>query len=101
MAEGLRERGIRASGVAVVSHAGVAQALLDLAIPERVSLVAMATHGRGGVRRLVLGSVTDKVLRAAQVPLLVVPPKRAPRRGRSVQPQKSRAIRLGDEFAYA
>ncbi len=34
-------------------------------------LVALATHGRGGLQRLLLGSVADKVLRAAGVPLLV------------------------------
>lgn len=31
----------------------------------------MATHGRGGFKRLVLGSVTDEVLRGAKVPVLV------------------------------
>jgi nucleotide-binding universal stress UspA family protein len=100
-AEGLRERGVKASGVAVVGHAGVADTLLDLASPERVSLVAMATHGRGGVRRFVLGSITDKVIRAAQVPILVMPPVRTPRRARSVQRQKSQAISPGMDFVYA
>ena len=39
-----------------------------------MSLVAVATHGRGGVRRLVLGSVADKVVLGAGVPVLVVRP---------------------------
>jgi hypothetical protein len=58
----------------------VAQTLLQLASPTRISLLAMATHGRGGLRRIVLGSVTDKLVRTAQVPVLVVPPTRAARR---------------------
>ncbi len=36
------------------------------------TMVAMSTHGHGGIKRLVLGSVTDKVLRAIEQPLLVV-----------------------------
>ena len=39
-----------------------------------MDLIAVATHGRGGLPRLVLGSVADKVLRAASVPILVVCP---------------------------
>src|SRR5215208_318458 len=72
----LRAHGIRSSGMAVVGPRPVAQSLIDLANPARVSLVVMATHGRGGLRRLVLGSVTDKVVRGAKVPILVVPAAR-------------------------
>ena len=42
-------------------------------------LIAMATHGRGGLRRLVMGSVTEHVLGATKLPLLIVhtcPPNR-------------------------
>lgn len=73
VAERLRESGVKASGVAVIGG-GTADTLLDLARPERVSLLAVATHGRGGLRRLVLGSVADKLVRAAEVPVLVVRP---------------------------
>jgi nucleotide-binding universal stress UspA family protein len=38
-------------------------------------LVALATHGRGGVGRLVIGSVADKVMRAARVPVLLYRPE--------------------------
>jgi len=41
--------------------------------PE-VTLIAMATHGRSGLSRWVLGSVAEKVLHAAPVPLLLVRP---------------------------
>lgn len=36
--------------------------------------VAMATHGRSGWQRMMLGSVTERVLHAVRVPLLIVPP---------------------------
>lgn len=35
-----------------------------------IDLVVMATHGRGGVARLVMGSVTDRVIRSAPCPVL-------------------------------
>ena len=40
----------------------------------RVDLIVMGTHGRTGFSRLVLGSVTEKVLRTAPCPVLCVPP---------------------------
>jgi nucleotide-binding universal stress UspA family protein len=41
---------------------------------EGVELVAMATHGRTGLRRLVLGSVAERVLHQLQVPVLLIRP---------------------------
>lgn len=38
-------------------------------------LIAMATHGRGGLQRLVMGSVTERVLGAAKRPVLVIRPQ--------------------------
>jgi nucleotide-binding universal stress UspA family protein len=43
---------------------------------ERPDLVAMATHARRGVPRMLLGSVTEKVMRSSVIPLLVLPPPR-------------------------
>jgi nucleotide-binding universal stress UspA family protein len=37
-------------------------------------LIAMATHGRGGLRRWMMGSVTDRVLHATRLPLLIARP---------------------------
>ncbi len=42
-----------------------------------IDLIVMATHGRKGIRRLVLGSVAERVLREAQCPVLTVKPKAA------------------------
>lgn len=38
-------------------------------------LIAMATHGRGGLQRWVMGSITERVLSASKLPLLVIRPK--------------------------
>ncbi|USZ72149.1 universal stress protein [Natronosalvus halobius] len=40
--------------------------------PEKCDLVVMGTHGRGGIDRLLLGSVTERVVRRAGVPVLTV-----------------------------
>jgi nucleotide-binding universal stress UspA family protein len=59
----------------LVEEGGAARAILGTADPDGADVVAMATHGRGGVRRLVLGSVSDKVVRAAAGPVLLVRPR--------------------------
>ena len=38
------------------------------------SIIVMATHGAGGLKRWIVGSVTDKTIRAAHRPVLVIPP---------------------------
>lgn len=38
------------------------------------SIIVMATHGAGGIKRWVIGSVTDKAIRSAHRPVLVIPP---------------------------
>jgi nucleotide-binding universal stress UspA family protein len=58
-----------------VVDAQVALALLDAAEKHEVGMIAMATHGRQGLNRLLVGSVADKVLRSANVPLLVYRPE--------------------------
>ncbi|MBI4566229.1 MAG: universal stress protein [Planctomycetes bacterium] len=68
--------GVRAR--AEVLEGSAAESLLDLAERERVGLIAMTTHGRSGVSRWMLGSVTEKVLRGSQLPMLVVRNAAAP-----------------------
>lgn len=45
---------------------------------DSFDLIAMATHGRGGLQRWVIGSVTERVLSASMLPLLVIRPKQEP-----------------------
>jgi nucleotide-binding universal stress UspA family protein len=58
----------------VVSHEQPAAAILDDAQKSTVDLIALATQGRGGLKRLLLGSVADKVVRGAAMPVLVYRP---------------------------
>jgi nucleotide-binding universal stress UspA family protein len=51
-----------------------ALAILNEAVPPAIDLVALQTHGRGGLARLLLGSVADKVIRGAAVPVLIQRP---------------------------
>ena len=46
--------------------------IADYAEDRGVDLVVMGSHGRSGVRRALLGSVTERVLRETHVPVLVV-----------------------------
>jgi nucleotide-binding universal stress UspA family protein len=63
--------------------------VLETVAELKADLIAMTTHGRAGVPRWLLGSVTEKVLRASQVPLLIVRPAKAARRlFRAVQRSK-------------
>lgn len=50
------------------------RAILDQAAEQEADLIAMTTHGRSGFRRFMLGSVADKVVRGAQVPVLLSRP---------------------------
>ena len=77
ISERLRGEGMTASGAAVV-NGSAAGALADLARPGRAGLIVIASHGHGGLRRLALGSVADRLVRTATAPVLVV---RAGKRG--------------------
>ncbi len=54
-----------------VVEGAAARAVLDIASSAR--LVVLASHGRGGLQAAFVGSVADKIVRAAVVPTLVVP----------------------------
>ena len=43
----------------------------------RCDLIAIATHGRGGLQRWILGSITERVLGATKLPILIVRPESA------------------------
>jgi nucleotide-binding universal stress UspA family protein len=58
----------------VVAESSDATEILAYARTHDVDLIALATHGRSGLKRLVLGSVADKLIRASPVPVLVVRP---------------------------
>lgn len=73
VAGSLRARGLDVR-TDVVAHTTPARAILEYANNASADLITIATHGRGGWSRLALGSVADKVLRGADVPVLVYRP---------------------------
>jgi nucleotide-binding universal stress UspA family protein len=77
VARRLETSGIRVRA-RVRSAALVAPAILNVAREEKVDVVALATHGRSGVARLMLGSVADKLLRGSHTPILLFRPSLAP-----------------------
>jgi len=74
-AERLRAEGLTVEYTAAVS-AGPAEAITGAAAQVGADAIAMATHGARGVRRLLLGSVADRVVRSTQLPVLLVRPPR-------------------------
>jgi nucleotide-binding universal stress UspA family protein len=55
----------------------IATAVLQSADDQHADMLALATHGRSGIVRLALGSVADKVVRGASVPVLLYRPSAA------------------------
>lgn len=64
--------------------------LLDYETQERVDLLVMATHGRSGLARFALGSVTDRMIREGSAPVLVI------RRSGSISNHLERALVMLD-----
>ena len=72
--ECLKSKGVSIKTKVVTGKAD--EEIVKTADELKVDLIAMSTHGRSGLSRLTFGSVTAKVLRSANVPVLVV---RAPK----------------------
>jgi nucleotide-binding universal stress UspA family protein len=71
---GLEER-LKAKGFKVDSHVRYgdeAEEILDHSAQKDIDLIAMSTHGRSGVKRWLLGSVAEKILRHATKPIFLV-----------------------------
>jgi nucleotide-binding universal stress UspA family protein len=56
----------------VVSSDQVAETLIKTALKTKADLIVMASHGRRGIRRLLLGSETNHVLTHSSIPVLVI-----------------------------
>lgn len=61
------------TGHHVISAPNVAEAIIRFAMANDIDMIVMASHGRSGLGRWLLGSVAEKVIRSAGVPVLVVP----------------------------
>jgi nucleotide-binding universal stress UspA family protein len=73
LAEQLRSRSMRVQ-TRVISQVPPVAGILDDAAAHGADLIALATNGRGGFKRLLVGSVADKVLRGATTAVLVQRP---------------------------
>ncbi len=71
VAESLRKHGVQAR--VIVKGARPAETIVSVAEEEQVDVVMLATHGRGGLDRLFVGSVADKVVQQAPCPVFLVP----------------------------
>jgi len=60
--------------VSQVTHISAAEAIVNYVDQNDMDLVVMGTHGHGAVKRLLLGSTADKVVRLAPCPVLTVRP---------------------------
>lgn len=70
IAEELESEGVEVD-VRVEKHKSPAGAIAQVANELGVDLVALATHGYGGIKRVLLGSVADEVLRTTPLPILI------------------------------
>ncbi len=69
------EERLKAKGFNVENHVRYgdeAEEILDHAGQKDIDLIAMSTHGRSGVKRFLLGSVAEKVLRHSPKPIFLV-----------------------------
>jgi nucleotide-binding universal stress UspA family protein len=78
-ADALAERAVVLAGEGVGARGlvkvGVAwQEIVRVAADEHADMIVMGTHGRSGLDRLLLGSVTERVVRRAPCPVLTVRP---------------------------
>ena len=96
----LRNRGLI---VDILVHEGnPADAILDAVEVAQADLIAMTTHGRSGVGRWLLGSVADRVVHGANVPILLtrgVAPK--PITPTKIEDEEARPVQKGLDLGVA
>ena len=72
-AKALRDRGLRVGWE--VRAGRPADEIIRAAETTSADLIVLSTHGRGGLKRFALGSVTNEVLHRGVTPVFAVPPK--------------------------
>ncbi len=70
----LRDTGLKIA--TAIEEGAVAETIIEYAKEHDIDMVIMSTHGYGGIKRRLLGSVTDRVIRASETPVLVLPADR-------------------------
>lgn len=77
VAERLKQQGLSKVETSVW-YGPAAAAIVDAARARKADLIVMTTHGRGGLGRLILGSVAESVLRGTTTPILLLRAPEAP-----------------------
>jgi nucleotide-binding universal stress UspA family protein len=72
-AKALKNIGINVECVVIVGNSG--EAIVNYAHENKVDLVAIATHGRSGIKRMLFGSVTEYVIKNSKLPILLIKSK--------------------------
>jgi nucleotide-binding universal stress UspA family protein len=75
--EGIRSR-LSAKDITVktaIEEGDAGKIIVDYSLSQDVDLIVIATHGYGGMKRLMFGSVALQVLHDAQVPILLIRPE--------------------------
>ena len=71
-----QKRAINVETIFLQSAEGISKKLADYAKTWPADLLVIGTHGRKGIERFLLGSVAEKLVRLATVPVLLVPSKK-------------------------
>ncbi len=72
LADRLRARGVKPTEQVLVGR-DVATQVLELAAALGADCIVVGTHGASGMERVLLGSVSDKIVRGSEIPVLIVP----------------------------
>jgi nucleotide-binding universal stress UspA family protein len=69
----LREAGIKVKIAAIIGEPG--ETIINYAQKNGIDLIAIATHGHGGIKKVFFGSTAEQVIRYSSLPVLLVKPK--------------------------
>ncbi|MDL2209411.1 universal stress protein [Desulfovibrio sp. OttesenSCG-928-O18] len=73
IAEAFTDSSVKANGVILSGYA--AQEIIGYANKNEMDVIVMGTHGRTGIDRILFGSVAEKVVKTATMPVMTVRPK--------------------------
>jgi nucleotide-binding universal stress UspA family protein len=71
----IRPKGLKVDAV-TLQGVLVGQLIVNYAKDNKVDLIALATHGRSGLSRVVMGSIADYVMKESGLPILLIRPRK-------------------------
>jgi nucleotide-binding universal stress UspA family protein len=83
----------------IVTTGPVAATIASLADDYEIDLAVVATHGRSGFKRLIIGSVTERLIRTTPCPLLIVPPPADGANAGTIREKGFKSIMVGCDFS--